>query len=268
MLTKNDNSHIENLLLPKKVFNNSKNKISKILIAKKHLKNIFKGNINIAMPYLTKNFYKINLYKNYHKDLIEGVLFLHDFYDSSSVFRPFIFDTYYDWTIYTLELIRKYKLNIFIKPHPNAIKENSHIISYLKNKYHDLNWINQNISNNYLFKVISYGISIHGSILYELAFHGIVPISAGGKHHSIEYDFVVNSNNKKHYKKLLLNAKKLKLKKEKIYEMYKFFYTFAIQNNDYIKTSARNERIKKLMFKDSSSLLSYIKIFKSIKITH
>ena len=209
-LSINDCTHIENLKYFKHNFAKIKNKSKALKYSNTILKNKFLGKNNHAMPYLKKSPYGIKVKKLIYNKSFKGVLFLHDFFDSTTIYRPFVFEGYYEWVIYTLDLIEKYNLNIAVKPHPNSLKENQTLYDELKLKYPSIVWVDENVSNSQLFSKINFGISLHGSVLYELAYHGIIPISGGSKHHSIEYDFVFTAKNKNHYKNLILNNKKLK----------------------------------------------------------
>ena len=79
---------------------------------------------------------------------INGVLFLHDIYDAVHDHSGLIFNDFYDWTIFSLNIIKEFNLNIAIKPHPNSINEGNSTYIKLKNQYSDLYWLNPNISNN------------------------------------------------------------------------------------------------------------------------
>ena len=66
-----------------------------------------------------------NLKKNSNLNLkildnIDGVMFLQDFYDSPHDWGKLAFNDFYIWTIFTLNIIKKYNLKIAIKPHPNS----------------------------------------------------------------------------------------------------------------------------------------------------
>tara|TARA_B100001175_G_C19496462_1_gene635615 strand:- start:301 stop:1821 length:1521 start_codon:yes stop_codon:yes gene_type:complete len=180
----------------------------------------------------------INPFKNQFKKSFEikldGVLFLHDFYDSHRIYGNVIFNDFYEWTLFTLNLIRKYKLNIGIKPHPHQISpESNKVITMIKNQFSDLKWIDSKVSNNQIFKSgIKFGISHHGSVISELAYWNIVPISCSENPCS-SFDFTYEAKSVKEYKKYILNFNNLKLRNRN--QVGQFYYMHYInKKSDYL----------------------------------
>ena len=97
----------------------------------------------------------------------------------------------------------------------------------LKNEFYDIQWIDSSVSNKVLFKKIKYGISFHGSVLPELAYHNIVPIAAGSNFCEV-YDFVFTARTKQEYRNLILNRKDLKLGKDTREQVKEFYYMHAL----------------------------------------
>jgi hypothetical protein len=229
LLTKNDVKHIPNFNLFNRQFKKLNSKKNKILLANNLLKKKFLGYEDISSSYMNNLSYKN--YKTYDEKikLVNGVIFLHDFFDACHDFDGLLFNDFYDWTIFSLELIRKYNLKIGIKPHPNNISESKDLILKLKKEYKDLIWINPELSNYKILKAknIKFGISATGSVLYELAYFSKIGISAG---HSptISFDISKNPKSISEYQNFLVNAHKYtntyksEIKKEvcKLYYMY------------------------------------------------
>lgn len=218
----------------KKLFLNEKNKLKKILMAKKVLKNKFRGEkINIEF-FLKKKVYDVK--QNIKLEKFKCIIFFPDFYDSKRNLK-FLFDDYYSWAISTLEYLKKYKNSVAIKRHPNSLSESKIIENRLKLKYPDFYWLPPNTSNHLIFKSkINLGISPQGTVLYEMAYHNIPPVSAGA-HASQSYDFVYTPDNKKKYFETIdkLMNKKLVYKRN-IKDLYKFFYMYALKDNNCFPT--------------------------------
>jgi hypothetical protein len=159
----------------------------------------------------------LNTYDKFrNKDLnlkLDGVLFLHDFYDAHKTYNETIFSDFYEWAVFTLEIIKKYNLKIGIKPHPHSlIIFSSIVVDKLKKKYSDLIWIDKNTSNISIFRSgIKFGISHSGSVLSELAYHSITPICCY-ENSASSFDFTYQANSIEEYQQLLLKANDLPMK--------------------------------------------------------
>ena len=127
---------------------------------------------------------KIKLKKKY-----DGIIFLPNFFESQREWGKLIFPDFYEWIIYSCNLINKYNLNIAIKPHPNLYHDDNetiNVVNELKSKYNNIDWIDPSISNLELFKNIKFGISAWGTVLWELAYFNVHPVSAG--EHPVRYN--------------------------------------------------------------------------------
>ena len=158
----------------------------------------------------------------------------------------FFFD-FYEWAVFSLDIIEKYNLNIAVKPHPNSIYQNKVVIENLKKKFPNVKWIDPNISNAQIFNSgIRFGISIYGSVLYELAYHNLVPIASTPYHPTYNYNIVYTLKIKRNIKTFCLTEKfkiKKNVKKKLRILLYVDFY-----NHDAIKT-ARTLKLKSINFK-------------------
>lgn len=141
----------------------------------------------------------------------DGVIYLHDFFDSSYDLGYMLFDSIFAWVEHAANFISKNNLNIAFKPHPNQNLASSNVVDFFKSHYPHLKWVDKNISNSDLFEKSTAGISIFGTVLYELAFHGKVAISAGS-HPAISFDLSFQPKTVQEYENLLLGIGKLKPK--------------------------------------------------------
>ena len=179
----------------------------------------------------------VNTYDNSNnQDLnikLDGIVFLHDFYDAHKIYGETIFSDFYEWATYTFDLIRANKLNIGIKPHPhNLIIHSTRVINKLKEEYEDLIWIDKNVSNTSIFNSgIKFGISHSGSVLSELAYFGIPPICCY-ENFASSFNFLYQANSIDEYKELILNANNLIMKNRQ--QVGSFYYmNHIINNSDY-----------------------------------
>ena len=190
------------------------------------IKNRMRGHLDLS--YMRHNPYGTDNLKSEYIKSFDGVMFLHDFTDSYHVYRNSVFCDFFEWTEITFELIIKNNLNIGIKPHPNQNSTSKKITNGLIKKYKDLNWINESVSNKTIFSSgISFGISIYGTVLTELAFNRIIPISCGDNPTS-NYDFTFNAKTIQEYSDLILNYKDLTFNGEIENEIGEFMYMHYI----------------------------------------
>ena len=202
------------------------NKEDKIQQGINLIKNRMNGQMDLS--YMKHNPYKIYNKKSEFIESFDGVMFLHDFTDSYNIYRNSLFNDFLEWTEFTFELIIKNNLNIGVKPHPNQNPTSKKITNRLIKKYKDLNWINESVSNKTIFSSgISFGISIYGTVLTELAFNRIIPISCGDNPTS-NYNFTFNAKTIQEYSDLILNYKDLIFKGEIENEIGEFMYMHYI----------------------------------------
>ena len=267
-LTKKDYFSVDNYREFPKIFSKLNAKNKRIRLSKKMVDKIFfKNRKNLQFnDYMEVDPFKknnIKLKKNY-----DGIVFLQNFFESQREWGKLVFPDIYEWINFTCDFIKKHKLNIAIKPHPNlsfSNNESVNIVNELKVKYKDIDWIDPSISNIELFKNIKFGISAWGTILWELAYFNIHPISAGD-HPAHKYRIGFEPRSISQYKKILLSVDKLKYKnfvsKKKILEYCYMYYLF---NNDAYKTIAREISLNKIDFSNSASLIKFTKIIKNLE---
>jgi hypothetical protein len=259
-LTKKDMKHSED-------FSQYKNKIN-IIKKNKNFLYLSKQDLNYRFSKIQKKSYisymstdTYNLKKNSNLNLkildkIDGVMFLQDFYDSPHDWGKLSFNDFYIWTLYTLNIIKKYKLKIAIKPHPNSWNnslDSTIIYERLKKKYPNVIWLDKDFPNRVIFKKVKFGISATGTVLFELAYHGIKALSCGA-HPGIDFNFTIHADNKYQYKYNLLNVDKIKKPNYTKKDLLVYNYLYYNFNLDSFSNTARNIDLKSIDFSTSKGL--------------
>lgn len=204
----------------------------KIALGHQMLENKFKGVIDRSTSYMKSSAFDEVTGHDDEKLNFDGVLFLHDFYDSPHVYSSMLFADFYEWADHTFRLIEKNKLNIGIKPHPNQTEESKRDIKKLKRAFPSLQWIEPSTSNLKIFgSGIKFGISIYGTVLHELAYHGINPICAGDNPHA-SFDFIHRPETIVEYDRLILNANDLRLPLDYKDKVASFFYMHNVYSKE------------------------------------
>ena len=201
-------------------FSNLDDKGVKIELGLDLLENRLNG-IN-DLSYMKINPYSSNILNGIKK--YDGIVFLHDFFDSNHIFRDALFPDFYEWAVFTFNLIAEHNLNIGIKPHPNQNNNSKKVLEKLKIKFNHLNWLDEEISNSQLFNSgIKFGISVYGTILTELAYNNILPICCGDNP-TINYNFTFLAKTREEYIEFILNYEKLMFKENKFEEIGEFVF--------------------------------------------
>jgi hypothetical protein len=140
---------------------------------------------------------------------LDGVIFIHDLFDSQYIYGEMLFEDFYSWLVFTLEFTNKHNLKIGFKEHPNQKKESKKVIDRLKNEYKKNIWIDTKVSQSSIFNSgIKFGVSIYGSVLTELSFNKIKAISCGDNL-TENYNFVFKPSSIFEYQNFLLQPEKL-----------------------------------------------------------
>jgi hypothetical protein len=253
-------------------FSKIANKKKSIKLAKDEIEKIFGNNNKKKYFYMKKisNFKVIKL-KN---DFI-GIIFLNCFFDAPHVSGNLLFTDFYDFIVSTLNFYRKnnFQNKILIKPHPNALPGNQEIINNLKKDYSDFVWISKFTNNLDLFKKKPiFGISTFGTVLWEMAYHNIIPIAAGRTPYK-SYKFVLNPNTKCDYFDLLKDTISGRIKiKNKINkkEIYEWFFMHYLNNRSLLKNDDNKlrpilaENFIKFNFLSGNNEMKYTEIFNKI----
>ena len=264
-LSENDWSHCENY----KEYNYLYNKIKKNKKFLNFSRNDLMSRFSKKSSAKNLNYLAVNTYnnkRNNHKEInklknIDGVLFLQDFYDSPHDWGNLLFKDFYIWTIFTLNIIRKFKLRIAIKPHPNSWHNSADsVIIYrrLQNRYRDLIWLDKDLGNELIFKKIKFGISANGTVLFELAYHNIKAVSCGD-HPGKDFNFTINAKNIKEYKKILLNIYKIQKPHYSQRDLLIYNFLYYYYNMDAYDSVARKIELKEIDLTQSYGLLQFNK---------
>ena len=223
----------------KGVFSKIRDKKTKVNLAKKEIKKIF--GINNAKKYFYMK--KIRIVKTkIKKNNFVGIIFLNCFFDAPHGNGSLLFTDFHDFIVSTLDFYREknFQNKILIKPHPNALRGNHDIIDNLKKKYSDFIWISKFTNNLDLFKKKPiFGISTFGTVLWEMAYHNIIPIAAGRTSYK-SYKFVLNPSTKYEYFDLLKDTISGKIKaKSQINkkDIYEWFFMHYLNNKSILKNS-------------------------------
>ena len=213
------------------VFTNLANKDLNIQAGINLLNEKFNGVISQANSYMKKSVFA-DTELSMFSDTYDGVVFLHDFFDSPHIYSGMLFTDFYDWATYTLNFIQKNALNIAIKPHPNQTEESRKVIEDLKMKYKNIQWIEPTISNSVILKSkIKFGISVYGTVLHELAYHGKNPICAGDNPHAA-FNFVHTPSSIESYDRMILENEKLMLPENYMDEIGSFYFMHNIHDKE------------------------------------
>lgn len=232
-LTIFDSSHVKPHWEFRRIFSKQLNKKELIEEGYQALTVRMSGKSNLK--YMKTNQYHKNYVSPELNEQIDGIAFIGDFFDSQHVYRSMLFNDQYEWLTFTIELVQKYNLRIGFKPHPNQRVGSKILIEKIKKKYPNVIWIDENVSNNKIFKSgIKFGVSVYGTVLSELAFFDIKPICCGDNPAS-EYDFIFQANSTEIYKNFILNHEKLKFSNNKKSQLGEFYYMNFIHDFEHQK---------------------------------
>ncbi len=163
---------------------------------------------------------------------VEGVVFLHDFFDSPHCHRSMLFADFLEWARYTLDLIQGYQLPLAVKPHPNQLPESHEVVATLQRQYPSVSWLSPTLSNRTIFgSGIRCGVSVYGTILHELAYHGIAALAAGDHPHT-DFRIATTPASVGEYTRLLLNYRDLQLDPDVKNEVLAFYYMHNLYENE------------------------------------
>lgn len=189
---------------------------------------------------------------------VEGVVFLHDFFDSPHCYRSMLFPDFLEWAHFTLGLIQKHGLAFAIKPHPNQLPESRHVVAKLQKQYPKVRWLSPSISNRSIFASgIKCGVSVHGTILHELAYHGI-PAIAAGDHPHMAFRIAITPKTVDEYSNLLLNYSELKLDPGVQNEVLAFCYMHNLHENEGIALPLAAKWLREIEANNSTSLAKFM----------
>jgi hypothetical protein len=182
------------------------------------------GGIDAAISYMRRSAYEVT--NTEPPSELEGavVIFLHDFYDSPHVYPDLVFDDFWQWTCFTIDVLIKAGIHFFLKPHPNQISLSDYALERLRHEYSNLQWIPKEVSNVQLSRAgIACGLTVYGTVAHELAYLGIPSVScARHPHHSFE--FCRTARNRREYEDMLLTYHQLPVSKSEMRRQSLAFY--------------------------------------------
>tara|TARA_S200000501_G_scaffold377452_1_gene435899 strand:+ start:1186 stop:2526 length:1341 start_codon:yes stop_codon:yes gene_type:complete len=192
----------------------------------------FKGKIDTGIHYMRVSPYSSD--HEYDQGYFDGVVFLHDFFDSCDDFDGNIFNDIYDWAEQTMKCIEENNLNIAIKPHPNSVKQSLIFEKKLQDKYSKVTWLARQTSNADIFMNSKAGISMFGTVFTEIAYHGLIPIAAGS-HPADQFEFTYQPTTTEEYLELIKNIDQLKPKPEARSKVIDFYvaHNYLNSNNEF-----------------------------------
>jgi hypothetical protein len=181
---------------------------AKVVQAERALSARLSGKIDTATAYMQRSAYASSA------DIPAGisgslVLFLHDFFDSPHCYRWMIFQDFWVWATFTLNLARRAGIKVFVKPHPNQIADSESVVRDLKARYPEAVWLSAATSNLQLAQAgMVCAVTIYGTVAHEMAYLGIPCIAAGHNPH-ISFGFCHTARDRDEYRRLILEHRDL-----------------------------------------------------------
>lgn len=202
-LTQADHFHTQNFAGYRAGFEALDRQEERLDAARQQLESRLSGGIDAATSYMRKS-----AYGQTQVELPPGldgavVIFLHDFYDSPHVYPDLVFQDFWRWVCFTVEVLQKSGARFFLKPHPNQIALSDEALDRLRRKYPDLQWVPASASNVQLAQAgIACGVTVYGTVAHELAYLG-VPSITSARHPHYTFDFCRTARTREEYKGML-----------------------------------------------------------------
>jgi hypothetical protein len=191
------------------------------------------GGIDLATSYMRKSAYANS--SSTPLDELRGaaVIFLHDFYDSPHVYPDLVFDDFWEWLRYTIDVLDENGTVFYIKPHPNQIDLSDKALPLLKAKYPNARWLSSGVTNVQLARSgIACGITVYGTVAHELAYLG-VPTIGCARHPHIAFDFCRTATTRDAYRRLLGEFATTSVCKDQLRrEALQFYYVHNMYGSD------------------------------------
>jgi hypothetical protein len=174
-----------------------------LLAARKVLDQRLNGGIDMATSYMRQS-----AYGKTEAAVPQGldgavIVFLHDFYDSPHVYPNLVFQDFWRWICFTIEVLQKACIRFFLKPHPNQIALSDAVLPALSQKYSGIEWIPPGVNNVQLVQAgMSCGVTAYGTVAHELAYLG-VPSIACARHPHHAFDFCRTARSRDEYADML-----------------------------------------------------------------
>ena len=189
-LTQTDSFHTRDFSRYKSGFDGLDKKEQRLEAAARQLEIRLSGGVDSATSYMRQSAYESSVELPADVDLAGAVvIFLHDFYDSPHVYADLVFDDFWQWVCFTIEVLQRIGVNFFLKPHPNQITLSDEALGRLRAQYPALRWLPSEVSNVQLARAgIACGVTVYGTVAHELAYLGVPSIGcARHPHHSFRF---------------------------------------------------------------------------------
>jgi hypothetical protein len=220
------------------------------------LESRFAGGVDRATLYMKNSAFSDSAYEV--PAGIEGVMFLHDFFDSPHCHRSMLFADFLEWARFSLQLIQEHQLPIAVKPHPNQLPESHDVVRQLQTEFPRVSWLPAKLSNRILFRSgILCGVSVYGTILHELAFHGIPGLAAGDHPHTA-FDIAITPRTIEDYRTKLLAFRNLKLSDNARDEVLAFYYMHNLHADEGLEIPLDDLGLRAIGPSDSTRLDAFL----------
>ncbi|QHE83762.1 hypothetical protein [Hydrogenophaga sp. BPS33] len=175
----------------------------RLAIAREKLEYRLGGGIDAATSYMRQSAYGAACAAVPNGMQGAVVVFLHDFYDSPHVYPDLVFDDFWRWVCFTIEVLRAAEIPFFLKPHPNQIALSGAALERLGQTYPDLQWVPAGVTNMQLADAgMACGVTVYGTVAHELAYLG-VPTIGCARHPHHAFDFCRTARNRDEYADML-----------------------------------------------------------------
>ncbi len=142
------------------------------------------------------------------------VIFLHDFYDSPHGYPDLLFSDFWQWAVFTIDILDKAGIKYFLKPHPNQIALSVSALEDFLKIYSSARILLSTLTNTQLAKAgIACGVTAYGTVAHELAYLG-VPTIACARHPHTAFDFCRTAKNLGEYAELISAADTMSIDRE------------------------------------------------------
>jgi hypothetical protein len=240
LLTLTDHFHTNNPNFYRADFMLIKEPRSLVEEARKQLEIRLTGGVDDATVYMATSAYSNQIFQDELSIKGSVIVFLHDFFDSLHVYSNPVFPDFWTWACFTIETLSDTGRPFAVKPHPNQRDLSAVIVEQLRKKYPLVKFISSSVSNASLVAGgICAGVSIHGTVIHELAYLG-VPTIGCSQHPHVAFDFCKTARNRSEYLELLQRAHMMKFNNiETIKHQVLMFYVMHNLSGDKIERLAR-----------------------------
>lgn len=212
-LSQADSFHTQDFSSYKATFDTLDRQDELLEVARAQLERRLAGGIDAATSYM-----RHSAYGQLGAEVPAGidgavVIFLHDFYDSPHVYPELVFDDFWRWINFTIEVLQRARINFFLKPHPNQIALSDEALGRLRQERPELQWLEVGVSNVELARAgMACGVTVYGTVAHELAYLG-VPTIGCARHPHHAFDFCRTARSLMEYENMLLSYRVVPISK-------------------------------------------------------